>query len=154
MLSRFDRLVKKSVALGNSFPIMPIDEIRLSVEFAELPNQSKVIGRLIRELFDHDNMHVRRIAVNACRRSKHFDEPGLRDALLLRLSDEEAWVRYDAAWAIGDAGYDDDEIRSALKAAAGDLTLPEDEERRAKNPSNADLSAKERALEVLNKLGG
>nr|CAP48572.1 putative integron gene cassette protein [uncultured bacterium] len=153
MFSRFNRLVRRSVALGNSFPIMPIDEIRLSVEFAELPNQPKVIDRLIRELFDHENMHVRRIAVNACRRSEHFDEPGLRDALVRRLSDEEAWVRYDAAWAIGDAGYDDAEIRNGLRAAAGDAKLPGDEERRAENPSDADLSAKVRALEVLDKLG-
>jgi len=133
---------------------MPIDEIRLSVEFTELPNQPKVINRLISELFDYDNMHVRRIAVNACRRSEHFDEPGLREALLQRLSDGEGWVRYDAAWAIGDAGYDDVEIRSGLKVAAGNTNLPEDAELLSENPSDADLSARVRAQEVLNKISG
>ena len=154
VFSRFDRLVRKSVEMGNSFPIMPIEEALLSAKFAELPDQPKVVDRLIRELFDHENMHVRRIAIGACHRSQYFEAPGLRDALLRRLSDEEAWVRYDAAWAIGDAGYDDDETRSALKAAAGDAKLPEDEARLAENPSDADRSAKVRALKSLNKIGG
>lgn len=154
MLSHFDRLVRQSVALGNSFPIMPIEEMLLSAKFAELPDQPKVINRLISELFDHENMHVRRIAINACCRSKCFEAPGLKDALVRKLSDEAAWVRYDAAWAIGHAGYDDNETRSALKAAAGDAKLPEDEKRRTENPSDDELAAKVHALEVLNKIGG
>ena len=154
MFSKFRRLVRRAEKLSERIPIMPIDEIRLAVEFSELPNQPLVISRLIDELFDHDDMHVRRIAVNACRHSEHFDAPGLREALLDRLEDEEGWVRYDAAWTIGDGGYDDDEIRDALSVAARDATLPDDEILRQEDASNSDLSAKVRALEVLNALKG
>lgn len=146
---RFNRLAAKSVKLGNSFPIMPIDEIRLSVAFAKLPDQEEVVSRLIRELFSHENMHVRRIAINACRRSGAFGVSGLKEALAEKLSDPEAWVRYDAAWAIEDAQFDSPEIRKKLTMLAANIKLPEDELSKEKNPSNADLQARVQARKTL-----
>ncbi len=152
MSSRFDLLVDKSVRLANGFPIMPVEELRLSVAFAELPHQEEVVARLIRELFDHDNMHLRRIAINACRRSEMFSVPGLKEALTEKLFDPAAWVRYDAAWAIHDAQYDSPEIRRRLKVNAANSKLPDDEIRVRKNPSDAVLQAQVRARETLDAL--
>jgi len=101
--STFDQLAAEAAELGEQTLIMPIDEIRLSAAFAALPEQERVVGRLISELFNHHNMHVRRIGVNAARRSQAFRTAGLKEALTARLSDPEAWVQYDAAWAIAEA---------------------------------------------------
>jgi hypothetical protein len=150
MPSDFNALLSSCVDLGNSFPIMPIDEIRLAVAFTELPNQQEVVARLIQEPFHHHNMHVRRIAVNACRRSKHFDVPGLQDALTERLMDSEAWVRYDAAWAIHDAKYDSPKIRDLLSHNAGTMDLLEGESLLKINPSNSELQSQIRARKALN----
>jgi hypothetical protein len=149
MITSFDSLVTKSVELGNSFPIMPIDELRLAVAFSELPNQREVIARLVAELFDHENMHVRRIAIGACRRSGIFDVPLLREGLTRRLADTHAWVRYVAAWAILDARFDSEEIRNALIQLSAGVVLPEDEERACKNPSDAELQSRVKAKQAL-----
>jgi len=150
MPDRFSQLVKKSVRLGNSFPIMPIDEIRLAVAFAELPDQERVVPRLITELFEHENMHVRRIAINACRRSKNFHVPGLKEALTRRLNDPAAWVCYDAAWAILDGQYDSPEIQEILILLSEGVSLLDDKARLRQNPSDAALQAKVKAKETLN----
>ncbi|PSB56099.1 hypothetical protein [Chamaesiphon polymorphus] len=152
MHSQFDRLVAKSIELGNSFPVMPIEEIRLSVAFAELPDLHNVISRLVQELFEHENMHVRRIAINACRRAQTFDVQGLKEGLTNKLNDPEAWVRYDAAWAIHEAKYDNPLIRELLILNAGNVKLPDDENRVRENPGNSALQAQVKARKTLNAL--
>ncbi|MEO8250491.1 MAG: hypothetical protein ABI589_14105, partial [Burkholderiales bacterium] len=107
----FDQLKNKCIELSESFPIMPIDEIRLAGAFTELAEQERVVKRLIAELFDHPGLHVRRIAVNACRRSGAFGVPGLQAALTRKLEDSAAWVGYNAAWAIHSVGVDSPRIR-------------------------------------------
>jgi D-alanyl-D-alanine carboxypeptidase len=149
---RFRRLVDKSVRLGNRPMIMPIEELRLAVAFAELPCREEVVTNLIGELFDHQNMHVRRIAVIACRKSGAFGVPGLKEALTRKLADPEGWVRYDAAWAILEAKYDSSEIRACLAALADGISLPADRERVRRNLGDADLQAKVRARETLDAL--
>src|ERR1043166_422181 len=149
---RFRRLVDKSVRLGNRPTIMPIEELRLAVAFAELPCREEVVTNLIGELFDHQNMHVRRIAVIACRKSGAFGVPGLKEALTRKLADPEGWVRYDAAWAILEAKYDSSEIRACLAALADGISLPADRERVRRNLGDADLQAKVRARETLDAL--
>ena len=152
MKNNFDVLATRSIELGNSLPIMPIDEIRLSVEFSELPEQREVVGRLVRELFNHENMHVRRIAVNACRRSRHFDVPDLESALTERLADSEHWVCYDAAWAIKDAEYDNPKIRELLLKNAASVQLPDDEVRLQSRRGDAQLQAQVQARKTLDAL--
>lgn len=151
---RFEKLKALAIALGDSFPIMPIDEIRLAVAFAKLLAKEHVVERLIDEMFDDPNMHVRRIAVNACRRAKAFDAPMLKEALTRKLEDPEPWVRYDAAWAIGDAGYDCPRIRQLLSAIAGIRPLAELKVLVRAHTSNAALQAQARARETLDLLDG
>lgn len=108
--------------------------------------------RLIAELFDHPNLHVRRIAVNACRRSKAFEVPTLQDALTRKLEDHSAWVRYDAAWAIDSAAYDSPRIRQLLGEIAGIAPLSDLKEQVRNNLGNAELQARARARETLDAL--
>lgn len=153
MSSDFEELKNRSIALGKSFPIMPIDEVRLAVAFAELPDIEQAVERLVAELFDHPDMHVRRIAVNACRRSEAFDVPSLKEAFTRRLEDSSAWVRYDAAWAIHAAAYDSPRIRQLLAGIAGDAPLVQLQEQVSSDLGNAELQAQARARETLDALG-
>ena len=152
MSSAFEKIKNRCVELGESFPIVPIDEIRLAVAFAELPSKESVVERLIAELFDHPNLHVRRIAVNACRRSEAFEVPTLQDALTRKLEDHSAWVRYDAAWAIHSAAYDFPRIRQLLGEIAGIAPLSDLKEQVRNNLGNAELQARARARETLDAL--
>jgi hypothetical protein len=149
--TKFDSIAEAAISLGNRSFILPLDELELAIAFANLPDIEIVVGRLIRELFDNSNMHVRRIAVNACRRSKAFASAGLEDALTRRLGDPEPWVRYDAAWAIQDAVYDSDEIRRMLAAAAVGWSPADDESVRAR-PGDAEAQARVKARKALDAL--
>jgi len=150
--STFDQLAAEAAKLGDRTIIMPIEEIRLAAAFAALPDQDRVVSRLISELFTHRNMHVRRIAVNAARRSKAFHTSGLKGALTARLSDAEEWVQYDAAWAIAEAGFDSSEIRERLDRIAGDVTAVEGETRVRAAAGNSKLQAQLRARKTLDSI--
>jgi hypothetical protein len=150
--TKLDRLIAQTFALAEQFPVMPIEEIRLSVALAELPNPDQVVPRLLAELVDHEDMHVRRVGIHACRRIGRFQLPGVREAVLRRLADENAWVRYDAAWTAHDAGYDGPDVREALGSLASGVRLPKDEERLRDNPSDSDLAARVRAQQALDAL--
>jgi hypothetical protein len=117
-----------------------------------LPNPRKVVQRVLAELVDHDNPSLRRIGIHACRRIGVFQAPGLRAALLSKLSDSDAWVRYDAAWAVKDAGYDGKDVRDLLALLAGDAKLPEEEQRLQMRPGDAELAARVYARAALDRL--
>lgn len=148
---RFSQLARASIDLGNREIIMPVEEIRLAHQFSCLPNQERVVSRLVAELFSHSNMHVRRIAVSASRRSRAFGTPGLIDAITERLSDPEPWVQYDAAWAIGEARYNTTEIKRRLSAIAANYS-PSDDERVSNNPGDAAAQSRVKARAVLDDL--
>ncbi len=150
--SRIDRLIAKTLALAGQFPVMPVEEVRLSVAFAELPEPEQVVPRLLAELIDHDDMHPRRVGIHACRRIGLFQFPGLRDAIIRRLADDNAWVRYDAVWTVKDARYDGPDVRRLLGGLASGVHLSEDEERLRANPSNSELAARVLAWSTLDSL--
>jgi hypothetical protein len=145
----FSRLVQQTLERANG--ILPIQLAQLAAAFSELPNPRDVVANLLSRLFDHDSFHVRRVAVQACRRAKVFDVPGLRAALIEKLVDPSGWVRYDAAWAIREAGYDGADVRSALAKLADGITLPE-EESNSKNASDAEWRARVEARKALDRL--
>jgi HEAT repeats len=149
--SKRDRLFEQVLALADR-PVAPFDVARLSHAFAELPDPAKAVPRLIAELFDHRNADLRRIGIHACRRIGRFQSPGLRDALLHKFSDPDPWVRYDAAWAVKDAGYDGKDVRDALLVLAAGAKLPEDEQRLRENPSDARLAGQVQARQALDAL--
>src|SRR5437763_983493 len=112
--SKADRIFAEIYAMADKGTIMPIDTARLSGALAACPHPERVVPRLLAELVNHDSPLIRRIGVHACRKIGRFQFPGLREALLLKLSDPNAWVRYDAAWAVHDAAYDGKDVRDSL----------------------------------------
>src|SRR4029453_7758970 len=96
--------------------------------------------------------HVRRVGIHACRRIGLFQLPGLREAILRRLADENAWGRDGAAGAAHEAGYDGPDVRELLGGLASGVHLAEDEERLRANPSDSDLAARVRARQALDAL--
>lgn len=148
MSINFETLANASIELGQRTVIMPIEEMQLASAFAELPDRVEVVTRLVRELFNNENMHVRRIAVNACRRAKAFEVAGLENALTERLNDPEPWVQYDAIWAIQDAGYDSPKIRARLAVIAENFNS-DDEAYLRRSPGDAVVQARVRAQRLL-----
>jgi hypothetical protein len=101
---------------------------------------------------DHESSDVRRVAVGACGRIKAFETSGLREALIKKLADPTAWVRFDAVHAIRGAGYDGADVRKALTKLAKGVKLPRDEVAAGKETSNAELRAKVEARKTLDAL--
>jgi hypothetical protein len=142
----------KALEYAEHKPIAGLHLAQLATALAELPNKNRVVLRVLAELVGHPNASGRRIGIHACRRAKRFDAAGLRDALIRCLDDSDPWVRYDAAWAIKDAGYDGPDVRTALALLASGIRLPEDETRLRANPSDAKLAAAVQARQSLDAL--
>ena len=157
--ARLQSLIEEARALAGKDIIMPIEEIRVAAQLAEVAgsesgSQNAVISKVRAELWDHENFHVRRVAVNSIRRIGRFDSVDLPGALIAKLEDPHPWVRYDAAWAIEAAGYRTPEAISALKKLAAGTQAPSREERDKISKSDASRMSKIRAAEALQKLGG
>ncbi len=149
-VSRVEDLIRTT--LSHSDGLQPIQMARLATEFGKLPNPEAVVPILLEQLFNHKSADVRRVALGACRRMKAFAVPGLQEALLKKLSDRDGWVRYDAVWVIGEAGYDGPTVRKALAKLAKGVTFPKDEVKAEKESSNAELRARVDAKTLLDAL--
>jgi hypothetical protein len=125
---------------------------RLATEFAKIPDPTAVVTEILQKLMDHESSDVRRVAVGACGRIQAFDVPGLREALIKKLADPTAWVRFDAVYVIRDAEYDGSDVQKALTKLAKGVKLPEDEVTADKETSNAELRAKVEARKTLDAL--
>ena len=150
--SKEDQLFARVFAVADLHLVQGIDLARLSTALSELSGRDRVVARALAELVGHANPSRRRLGIHACRKIRRFEAPGLREALLGRLADEDPWVRYDAAWAVHEAGYDGKDVRDALGVLAQGVDLPDDRRRLAANPSNADLAARVRARDALDAL--
>jgi HEAT repeat protein len=122
--SAIDRLLRKAEALGVATGIvMPIDEIQLGFRLSEQPRRTAIPKLLV--LAGHDNMHARRVALTALRRMEAWDDEQVLEAFVHGLGDPEGWVRYDAAWALGDSGTSDRRALVGLtKLAKNALPVP------------------------------
>jgi HEAT repeat protein len=83
--------------------------------------------------------------LTALRRMEAWDDPRALDAFVRGLDDPEGWVRYDAAWALGDSGTHDHRALAGLTKLAR-TALP--------NPPLSDGNARAagQAAESLGKL--
>lgn len=114
---KISRVCSRAKNLGVvHFMVMPIEELQLSVRLAKFP-RSAVLPSLF-ALAEHENMHARRVAFRAFHRMEAWDDPRVFEVLLRGLADPEGWVRYDAAWALGDSGTQDPRVLAALKKLA------------------------------------
>jgi len=95
---------------------MPIDEIELGVKLSQQPRRAVIPSLLM--LSEHENMHARRVAFGALRRLEAWNHPRVFEVFLRGVSDPEGWVRYDAAWALGDSRTTDRRAIAALEALA------------------------------------
>lgn len=154
--SRWDADVSEAneliqTTLSHSKGLQPIQMARLATEFGKLPNPEAVVPLVLDQLFVHKSADVRRVGIGACGRMKTFGVPGLQEALVKKLSDKDAWVRFDAVRVIREAGYDGSAVRKALSKLAKDV-LPKDEERADRETSNAELRARVDAKKLLDAL--
>ena len=148
----FEQLEKEAIEILDSEIVMPIDEIRLGTAFSELPQPEEVAQRLIKTLFQHNNFHIRRVAVQAWRRIANLDVSGLREVLLQALEDPEGWVRYDAAWAIRSIGYKDKTIMHSLAKLADGAVYPDHREELEASLSDSNNRARLEAAHAIYEL--
>jgi hypothetical protein len=141
LAAKIARLCADARALGMVTGIvMPIDEIQLGVKLSEQPRRAVIPSLLA--LSQDANMHARRVAFGALRRMKAWNDPRVFDVFLRGMSDPKGWVRYDAAWALGDSRTTDPRAIAALEALArGARPDPE--------LSNANARAASQAAESL-----
>jgi HEAT repeat protein len=113
-VDRTERLLRKARALGvKSLVVLPFDEIRLGVQLSERP-RAVVLPKLL-TLAEDGNMHARRIAFAALQRMEAWDDPHVLDLFVRGLDDPEGWVRYDAAWALGESRTTDPRAIAGLR---------------------------------------
>ena len=117
LAAKIARLCADAQALGAiTGVVMPIDEIQLGAKLSEQPRRAVIPSLLA--LSEHDNMHARRVAFGALRRMEAWNHPRVFEVFLRGLSDPEGWVRYDAAWALGDSRTTDGRALAALETLA------------------------------------
>ncbi len=117
LAAKIARLCADAQALGvlTGF-VMPIDEIELGVKLSRQPRRAVIPSLLA--LSQHENMHARRVAFGALRRLEAWNHPRVFEVFLRGVADPEGWVRYDAAWALGDSRTSDPRAMAALAALA------------------------------------
>ncbi|QOT77332.1 hypothetical protein [Cupriavidus basilensis] len=152
MQLRYRMLVFKLNRVTRHDRISAVEEIALAGQLAEQLEKPGMVERLVADLFDHENSHVRRIALNAVRRAHGYRQADISLALLRKLGDPEPWLRHDAAWVLHEAGLDSPHIRAALRQLAGPVMLPYDLNRAKANPTDALLHAQVRARQALDVL--
>ncbi len=152
MQIRYRMLVFKMSRLASQNKLTAVQEIGFATELAELVVKEGIAERVVQELFDDEHAQLRRIAINAIRRTGRFDVPGLQSALLRRLSDAEPWLRHDAVWVMQEAAMDGGLVRAGLRRLAGTVQLPQDAVRAKSNPGDALLQAQVRARQALDAL--
>lgn len=149
---RYRMLMFKLNRLASKDKLNSVEEISLAGQFTELIASQEDADRVIEDLFDHDNAHVRRIGLSAIRRSRRYGGRLLLPALLRRMADVEGWLRHDAIWILQEGSMDGAELRAALRRVAGNVRLPQDAVRAKNNPSDAHLQAAVRARQYLDVL--
>lgn len=152
MQIRYRMLVFKMSRLASQNKLTAVQEIGFATELAELVVKEGIAERVVLELFDDQHPQLRRIAINAIRRTGRFDVPGLQSALLRRLTDPEPWLRHDAVWVMQEAAMDGGLVRAGLRRLAGSVQLPQDAVRAKSNPGDALLQAQVRARQALDAL--
>ena len=87
-MSEFEKLEKQVLALAARTVIMPIDEIRLASALGSLKDLPKKVPSLV-AWGRHENLHVRRVAINALVRGAQLEAAGVKALLVERLSESE-----------------------------------------------------------------
>ena len=149
---KYHFLVFKLNRLVGKGKLSSVEEVSLAGQLAEMIDSPDAAQRVLADLADHANPQIRRITINAIRRSHQLGAPGLPAVLLRRMADAEPLLRHDAVGIVLDNKMDGAELRAALRRLAGKVQLPRDADRARANPSDAGLAAQVRARLALDKL--
>lgn len=117
--------------LGRKQTVMPIEIFGLSTRLAESTegaDRQLVITTLLKDYVAHKNAFVRRAATIAFRRMDNLDNPDITEAMYERLSDDNPWVVYDAAWFFQKHNCATGKIAAKLFEIAGDAAKYDVEE--------------------------
>ncbi len=147
-------LFREMNELGRMQTVNPFTIFGLSnrlVESAEGTDRQVVIDILLKEYIAHKSMFVRRAATIAFRRMENLDNPEVTEAMYERLSDESAWVVYDAAWFFKIHKFETGKISDKLHEIAGECVKYEIDELEvpADSVTDADLQAKYMAAKAI-----
>jgi hypothetical protein len=139
--------------IGQQDVIMPIRIFALARQITDQPDTRTMLAYLDSRLFDHDNKFVRRVAYTAIRfmgQRARDTGPDLVDRRIVSgMSDDNAWVRYDAAWAAGLIRGDD----KAYAAALADMIARHEADPAAADAESAEGKGLARARESLVAIG-
>jgi hypothetical protein len=148
------KIEKALTALGHAGQCFPIDIFSVSRMIADTQDPA-FCQSLIKKYGHHSNAFVRRCMLVAIR-FIGGDFPSTVSGYISRsLSDENAWVRYDAAWVIKDFGSKDRNDFNLLRSMAGKfLAMKPDELDKAEVEGSDDYAARMAAQAVCAHEGG
>jgi HEAT repeat protein len=137
--------------LGRKQLVMPVEIFRLSTALAESPEREIVVASLLKDYVAHSSAHVRRATVIAFRKMEDYRSAEVTEAIFQRLSDENPWVVYDAAWYFQNTKPSEPKILAKLKTIAGDAVELSNEELEIPFDliSDANLQAKHQAAKAV-----
>jgi hypothetical protein len=138
--------VSRTRELARQDVIMPVEEIRLGAELAQLVTTPSDVERVRVDLLGDANFHVRRVGLKALRLAADRQPSAVTPILLHHLKDPAGWNRYEAAWGLETAGVRNNEILRALEMLAGDVAADAGHQGR---DSDADHRAQLRAAQAL-----
>jgi HEAT repeat protein len=134
--------------LGKADAVFPFEIVSLSRKIADLKSRESAY-RLIRQFHGHQSFYVRRATVITIRFIGREAFTECLDLLLSSTKDSEAWVRYDAFWALGEAGIEDERIRNVLLRHSVECVEWPLERLDEVEPTEAEQHAKIRAAKSL-----
>ena len=138
----------KLFLLGSADAVFPFEIFSLSRKIADLKSRESAY-RLIRQFHGHQNFYVRRAVVIAIRFIGREAATECLDLLLSSAKEGEAWVRYDAFWALGEAEIEDERIREVLLRHSVEYVEWPLERLEGVKPTEAEEHAKIRAAKSL-----
>jgi 3-methyladenine DNA glycosylase AlkC len=142
--------------MGRKERIMPVEMFGLSTRLAEAEERDEVIAMILKDFIAHKSLFVRRTAVIALRKMEDAPSEAVIEAVYARLSDDVAWVVYDAAWFFKSKKVKNDKVLAKLKEIAGEKVKYSNDELEIHfdDISDADLQAVHEAARAVHAIEG
>ncbi|NME70449.1 hypothetical protein [Flammeovirga aprica] len=136
--------------IGEKEFLMPIEEIRLGNQFAELKDIELLKKNLLVDKYlNHKNFHVKRVIAIAFRRLEKFDDLEINNAMKKFLNDPAHWVVYDAIWYFKESKTVDKNIIQIIENLSANTALTEEQLQETSPSSDPTVNMKWMADETL-----
>ena len=154
IFNRKNKKLKTYIALleeiGQKEFLMPIEEIRLGNQFAELKDPELLKKNLLVDKYlNHNNFHVKRVIAIAFRRLGNFDDIQINKAMREFMNDSAHWVVYDAIWYFKEAKTSDNNVIQKIKDISTKTELTEEQLAETSPSSDPMINMKWMADETL-----